>query len=85
MGGSRRVAHSRASMAVASLARLWPHRVHESNWLTNLLCRLGVHHWHRLALDASFPVPEANFCRRCDAVVLAGVRSEGQRMIESKS
>lgn len=27
------------------LTRLSPHRVHESNWLKSLLCKLGFHRW----------------------------------------
>jgi len=30
---------------VTSLAKLWPHREHESNSLKNLCCSLGLHNW----------------------------------------
>ena len=35
----------------ASLAKLWPHRWHESNWLKNLFCHFGLHNWQQLYLD----------------------------------
>jgi len=63
-----------ASASPPSLPKLWPNRVHESNWLKGLLCRLGLHRWYRLTLGPSFPVHGADFCRWCDAVVLARVR-----------
>ncbi|HEX4311952.1 MAG TPA: hypothetical protein VHZ25_18120 [Acidobacteriaceae bacterium] len=28
-----------------SLAKLWPHREHESNALKSMLCRAGLHRW----------------------------------------
>jgi len=32
------------------LARLWPNREHESNWLKALICALGFHRWHTLTI-----------------------------------
>jgi hypothetical protein len=40
---------------VASLARLWPNRQHESNWLKNLLYCLGMHRWHELDIGPIVP------------------------------
>lgn len=44
---------SHAALA-RSLAKLWPNRLHESNWFKNLLCYLGLHRWARLNLE---PLP----------------------------
>ncbi len=35
------------SAAEEALARLSPHRTHESNWFKALLCALGLHRWYR--------------------------------------
>lgn len=29
-----------------ALEKLWPNRTHESNWLKDLLCGLGLHRWY---------------------------------------
>jgi hypothetical protein len=44
---------------VASLARLWPNREHESSWLKNLLCTLGLHRWHELDIGRLLPNEKA--------------------------
>jgi len=49
------------SRAGDALARLSPHRTHESNWLKALLCALGLHRWyspepHRLGSTTGHPV-----------------------------
>ena len=57
------------SVTPTELARLWPNRCHESNWLKNLFCSLGLHRWH--SLDVPGPhgtVVKANFCRWCPKV-----------------
>jgi hypothetical protein len=51
------------------LARLWPHRAHESNWFNGLLCACGLHRWHRVALPGSSEPVEYRFCRWCPAIV----------------
>ena len=33
-----------------ALDRLWPNRIHESNWLQAVLCALGLHRWHKVQL-----------------------------------
>jgi len=55
----------------AALAKLWPNRTHESNWMKEVLCRLTLHRWHRVDV----PGPQstnvtADFCRRCTAIRL---------------
>ena len=32
------------------IAKLWPHREHESNSVLGLLCRIDLHSWRRLDL-----------------------------------
>jgi hypothetical protein len=27
------------------LRKLWPNRTHESNWVKDVACRLGLHRW----------------------------------------
>ena len=34
------------------LAKMSPHRTHESNWLKTLLCRFGLHRCYYSDLDA---------------------------------
>jgi hypothetical protein len=33
-----------------SLAKLWPHRLHESSWLKNFFCWMRLHRWAQLDL-----------------------------------
>jgi hypothetical protein len=54
-----------ASASRDSLARLWPNRVHESNWLKNLACWLGLHRWHDMKFEGLPPANAARFCRWC--------------------
>jgi len=35
----------------AALARLSPHRTHESNWFKFLLCAVGLHRWYAPNLE----------------------------------
>ena len=55
-----------SEIAAKSLAKLWPHRQHESNYVKNLLCSLGMHRWTRLELGVQF-------CRWCPKLKLDGV------------
>ena len=50
----------------ASLARLWPNRVHESNWVKSLACWLGLHRWYEMRLEGF--AGRARFCRWCSKV-----------------
>jgi hypothetical protein len=34
------------------LAKLSPHRTHESNWVKTALCTFGLHRWYHPKLDA---------------------------------
>jgi hypothetical protein len=58
-----------------SLAGLSPHRLHESNWLKNLLCSFGLHRWYHVKWDGSAPAKAARFCRWCPKVELPGMLS----------
>lgn len=55
-----------------SLARLWPHRLHESSVWKNLLCRLGLHRWAQLDLSHQAAGREVWFCRWCDRITIDG-------------
>ncbi len=65
-----------ATIPVEALRRLWPNRQHESNWLKNLLCRLGMHRWHHLDLDRLDSNEGADFCRWCPMIKYHGVLFE---------
>ena len=47
------------------LQRLWPNRVHESNWLKSLACSLGAHRWQEVDLEELEGGGKARFCRWC--------------------
>jgi hypothetical protein len=57
----------------ASLAKLWPHREHESNALKNLFCRLGLHRWRQLDLEKLVPDRDVRYCFWCSKVRIDGV------------
>jgi hypothetical protein len=53
----------------ALLARLWPNRHHESNWLKDAFCSLGFHRWYPVDVSEG---PQSKitctFCRWCPKV-----------------
>lgn len=57
----------------ASLARLWPHREHESGPLRGLCCRIGLHRWRRLDLRENVPGRDVGFCFWCSKIRIGGV------------
>jgi hypothetical protein len=57
-----------ASEDLESLAKLWPHRTHESNWLKQAFCALGLHRWYRVDVNGSQSTIETSFCRWCPKV-----------------
>jgi len=67
------MAASSDRLLAESLAKLWPHRWHESNWLKNAFCHFGWHRWTRLNLDNLLPQREVRFCFWCEKVKLDGV------------
>jgi hypothetical protein len=55
-----------------SLAKLWPHRMHESSAWKNFLCWFGLHRWAQLDLSHQAPGREVWFCRWCDRIRIEG-------------
>lgn len=60
-----------------SLARLWPHRLHESSVWKNLLCGLAMHRRAQLDLTDHATGREVWFCRWCDKLWIDGIRYDG--------
>jgi hypothetical protein len=56
----------------ASLAKLWPNRLHESNALKNMFCRAGLHRWAQLDLQELAQGKDVEFCRWCADVKIEG-------------
>ena len=56
-----------------SVAKLWPHREHESNTLESLCCRVGLHRWKQLDLTEVVPDKQVDFCFWCSKVRVEGV------------
>jgi hypothetical protein len=61
------------AVLAASLARLWPHREHESNAAAGMLCRWGVHRWRTLEVSELVPEKDVSFCFWCSKVRINGV------------
>ena len=61
---------------IASPARLWPHREHESNAVKNFCCRAGLHRWRRLDMSELYPGKDVRFCFWCPKIEIDGVTSE---------
>ena len=57
----------------ASVAKLWPHREHESSAVKNLFCCVGLHRWRQLDLKELVPDREVRFCFWCPKVRIDGV------------
>jgi hypothetical protein len=58
---------------VASLAKLWPHREHESSAVKNLCCCVGLHRWKQLDLSELYPGKEVRYCFWCAKIRVDGV------------
>ena len=67
-GQHAKVAQAANRISPESLARLWPNRVHESNWLKSLACWLGLHRWHEMRFEGLEPASMTRFCRWCSKV-----------------
>jgi len=64
---------SDAALATA-VAKLWPHRLHESSPLLNILCHVQLHRWAQLNLKGLVPdTKEVRFCRWCSKVRVNGI------------
>jgi len=57
---------------IASLARLWPHREHESNAVKHLCCCAGLHRWRALDLSELYPGKRVRFCFWCSKIKVDG-------------
>jgi hypothetical protein len=57
---------------LASLARLWPNRTHEANWMKQLLCSAGLHRWHSVQVPWTGSTLRCRFCRWCPRVRVLG-------------
>jgi len=66
------MAHPTDAELVASFARLWPHREHESNAVKNLFCVVGMHRWRSLDLSELHPEKEVRFCFWCSKIKVDG-------------
>jgi hypothetical protein len=58
---------------LASLAKLWPHREHESNAIKNLFCSAGLHRWRQLDLSELYPGKEVRYCFWCPKIKVDGI------------
>lgn len=58
------------------LRKLWPNRTHESNWLKDAGCGIGLHRWYQMTLnDAESRLRiDCTFCRSCTEVRVNTVR-----------
>jgi hypothetical protein len=74
---SKAASQSSDAALASSLATIWPHRWHESNWLKNVFCHCGVHNWKQLYLDELLPEREVRFCYWCNKVKLDGEIYDG--------
>lgn len=71
-GGETQPRSAHFALTAESFASLSPHRLHESNWLKNLLCSLGLHRGYLVQWDGSVPAKAVRFCRWCPKVELPG-------------
>ena len=55
-----------------AVAKLWPHREHESNAIKNVFCYLDLHRWRQLDLRELVPDKEVRFCFWCSKVRVDG-------------
>jgi hypothetical protein len=60
-----------------SLAKLWPHREHESNAVKNLCCLFGLHSWRQLNLEELALNKEVRYCFWCSRIKIDGVIYDG--------
>ena len=61
-----------SQVLATSLAKLWPNRLHESNALKNMFCRVGLHRWAQLDLRELAQGKKVRFCRWCSDVKIDG-------------
>jgi hypothetical protein len=66
------ISHPADPTLIASLARLWPHREHESNAIKNMFCSLGLHRWRQLDLSELHPGKQVRYCFWCSMIKVHG-------------
>ncbi len=77
MNADPSASHALPDAALAgTLARMWPHRAHESSAVTGLLCRIGLHFWRQLDVSHVAPNRKVRFCFWCTKVSIDGVHYE---------
>jgi len=64
----RRARDAAAAIDLAALARLWPNRTHESNWMKDAICALGLHRWYPVEVSGPNGILKFTFCRWCTKV-----------------
>lgn len=57
----------------ARVAKLWPHRQHESNAFKAFFCAFGAHRWRSLHLAELYPGKTIHHCFWCSIVRIDGV------------
>ncbi len=55
------------------VAKLWPHREHESNIILSQCCRIRLHCWRRLDLAKLIPGKDIQHCFWCSKIKIDGV------------
>ena len=76
---SANTAQAASRLSPESLARLWPNRVHESNWVKSLACSLGLHRWYEMRLEGFMSASTARYCRWSSKVeCVADVEAAGR-------
>jgi hypothetical protein len=61
------------SEVVIRVAKLWPHREHESSSMLGLVCRVGLHRRRRLNLATLLPERDLLHCFWCSKVKVDGI------------
>lgn len=56
------------SVLAVRVAKLWPHREHESNSMLAFLCCLGMHRWRKLDLASLAPGKSIFHCFWCSKI-----------------
>jgi hypothetical protein len=60
----------------SSVARLWPHREHESSALKIFMCGIGLHRWLQLDTARLVPAHVIHFCFWCSKIRVDRVEYE---------
>jgi hypothetical protein len=55
------------------VAKIWPHREHESNSVLGVLCHFALHRWRQLDMASLVPEKEILHCFWCSKVKIDGI------------